>query len=1300
MMPKVLNVEQLENKFSCLTRARESITGLSTWIMRHSEFCDGIVEEWLACLSKNFNAMTMFYLANDVIMQCGKKRVPQYRVAFAKALENAVGLPNVKEISYEVCRIINIWRNRDLFEEGFCQRLIDKLQGKEKETEVPAVTEESELDIIANYKKENLIDKVIKLKHINDEMNEKEEILKCADEPSKSDFVHLGSQEGQNMLQKITRYCNTVKGFIKLVNDEIEMREKLLKELNRTNIFYTSQYEDVKKVAHAYKIYGKKIKKVAKQLSDKRETLSPAIATTYFSDNDISSPKSPDDAFSPSEDFSYMSASPSSTLSDSVKEPSHQYPISDSHDVSKTSPFKKSSRNINQKSKIFQIFTEGQEPKSEVVSETYNTTPEKSESIKVSPGNCHQQSDSKKVAQEEIENYASEILSAGADSSTPTASTGKNNLEDVDQWLENSFKRGNMKRKIELLLKTKNKKSCPDPNQQDVSKDAGEDLGIKPDAIKSAKKEINTDINDQTLKKKIQGKPLRLCHSVENNQPVEESRASDPATEISLFDQGINALANSGNAEKLVVAKSSRSESLLDQRINALTRSSDTVQQREAESNRGMSLLDQRIHAMTTKNSNTLQLGGTESNRGINLLDQKIDDVANSSYVVPHTGSESNRGISLLDQRIDAMTRSSDTMQHRDSDSDRGMSLLDQRINAMTRSSDTMQQGDSDYDRGKSLLDQRINAMTRNSDTMQHKDSDSDKGMSLLDQRINAMTKSSDTMQHEDSDSDRGMSLLDQRINAMTRSSNTVQQGDSASNRGVSLLDQRINAMTRSSDTMQQGDSESNRGISLLDQRINAMTKSSDTMQHEDSDSDRGMSLLDQRINALMARNSDLEQKKNIESNEEESLLDQRMNALTTKNNDSEQSSNITSVDSSKTSSSLDQRIDCLVKNININLLGTKNIASLVNQNKKEVAELKDINSMEVDDDMDKKQVVKNLSVNKSLDSSLNDVSAELLKNGQTNDESAEKVQLSVESDTEDTFFSSLCNSTSSDNKNLIPGLEMHEEFEIKKESVNQNEDEKMQSLENPKNADKEILEVNNLKIEEEVTVKIEMPESMLSTENICNNLQDAVLSSQNKSFEDLKQKSDSTSAAGSSVETIAVVQDVCDSSVNINCKDQKIATSTVSGLQNRTDKKPKNMLETVCCILECLSKNKTNSNLGKPCESYKNELKSDLSFENCLKIYRVLQNKNLTSSLNSNNDNRSYKDSSNINSYSTVLGTQNGASDFCMTTNALHGPILSTFDSSNVSNSDSSINIKDISLDSSNVKDNFEVADMDCDSE
>ncbi|XP_054717416.1 regulation of nuclear pre-mRNA domain-containing protein 2-like [Uloborus diversus] len=154
-MPRTLNVEKLDKKFASLTRSRESIQGLSSWIMHHKEFYQEIVEEWLNALKKDdFNALNMFYVANDVIQHCGKKKVPEYRTAFSTVLEKALSLAKVKEIKNEVTRMMTLWHDKEIYDDDFFQQLENTLNN---EPPTPEISDEekdlSDAEIVSIFKK-------------------------------------------------------------------------------------------------------------------------------------------------------------------------------------------------------------------------------------------------------------------------------------------------------------------------------------------------------------------------------------------------------------------------------------------------------------------------------------------------------------------------------------------------------------------------------------------------------------------------------------------------------------------------------------------------------------------------------------------------------------------------------------------------------------------------------------------------------------------------------------------------------------------------------------------------------------------------------------------------------------------------------------------------------------------------------------------------------------------------------------------------------------------------------------------
>ncbi|GIX67527.1 hypothetical protein CEXT_234621 [Caerostris extrusa] len=129
-MAKELIIEKLERKFASLTRSKESIQAVSSWMINNDEFYEVIVEQWFISLSKDINALTMFYVANEIIQSCVRRKAPQYRDAFAKVLEKAVCLAKVKEIKPDVCRLLSIWREREIYDEEFYQKVLNKLNSE------------------------------------------------------------------------------------------------------------------------------------------------------------------------------------------------------------------------------------------------------------------------------------------------------------------------------------------------------------------------------------------------------------------------------------------------------------------------------------------------------------------------------------------------------------------------------------------------------------------------------------------------------------------------------------------------------------------------------------------------------------------------------------------------------------------------------------------------------------------------------------------------------------------------------------------------------------------------------------------------------------------------------------------------------------------------------------------------------------------------------------------------------------------------------------------------------------------
>ncbi|GIY40517.1 CID domain-containing protein [Caerostris darwini] len=335
-MAKELNIEKLERKFASLTRSKESIQAVSSWMINHDEFYEEIVEQWFISLSRDINALTMFYVANEIIQSCGKRKAPQYRDAFAKVLEKAVCLEKVKEIKPDVCRLLSLWREREIYGEEFYQKVLNKLNN----SEVDALSEEEDLsehEIIKNYKLENLVNSLKTLKAVESEVREKEKILNSTKEPALPDLDELivKNQFG-DVIRNFDSYAKVLEDNIKASMEEIGARKQLLKELNSSCIYYASEQKDAKVVHTAYSMYGKKLNTLDQKLAEKMALFSSSVVnnsqcstenstiTTPYQDTTVSRSSSTVTSLIPLEPgasfLDKFSKEPTSDSSKSVKE--------------------------------------------------------------------------------------------------------------------------------------------------------------------------------------------------------------------------------------------------------------------------------------------------------------------------------------------------------------------------------------------------------------------------------------------------------------------------------------------------------------------------------------------------------------------------------------------------------------------------------------------------------------------------------------------------------------------------------------------------------------------------------------------------------------------------------------------------------------------------------------------------------------------------------------------------------------------------------------------------------------------
>ncbi|XP_029362052.1 regulation of nuclear pre-mRNA domain-containing protein 1B isoform X3 [Echeneis naucrates] len=117
----------LEKKLSELSSSQQSVQTLSLWIIHHRKHSALIVRVWHRELkkAKSNRKLTFLYLANDVI-QNSKKKGPEFTKDFETVLVDACS--HVASEADEGCkkhmeRLLNIWKERNLYRSDFIQQL-------------------------------------------------------------------------------------------------------------------------------------------------------------------------------------------------------------------------------------------------------------------------------------------------------------------------------------------------------------------------------------------------------------------------------------------------------------------------------------------------------------------------------------------------------------------------------------------------------------------------------------------------------------------------------------------------------------------------------------------------------------------------------------------------------------------------------------------------------------------------------------------------------------------------------------------------------------------------------------------------------------------------------------------------------------------------------------------------------------------------------------------------------------------------------------------------------------------------
>ncbi|CAF0787158.1 unnamed protein product [Adineta ricciae] len=285
-----------EKRLTLVNGTQESVQTLSLWILYHRSQHEHLIKTWFKVLkkSKPSHRLTLFYVANDVVQNAKRHNALVYHQAFKPYLGSAMAYVKENAIKKKIQRILEIWRDRGVYDEDFINELLKKLLGTEVYEKDKEVTR-----VISEFQPKVLCESLIRFKQLEGETLVKEQLitndLKLIDSMSIESVRKLKDKTTTDAFHG--EYENSREKF----QDYIQYYERLLKErkllkqfCEQAEVFYDAQYQDANIVVEAYKNFGDKVATLKKKLDSLIRDL-PDTVTSPSGDNIPSPGNTPPD---------------------------------------------------------------------------------------------------------------------------------------------------------------------------------------------------------------------------------------------------------------------------------------------------------------------------------------------------------------------------------------------------------------------------------------------------------------------------------------------------------------------------------------------------------------------------------------------------------------------------------------------------------------------------------------------------------------------------------------------------------------------------------------------------------------------------------------------------------------------------------------------------------------------------------------------------------------------------------------------------------------------------------------------
>lgn len=340
----------LTKKFTTVANTQDSVQTLSLWLLHHRAHHRKIVDTWIKVLkkSKAGHRLTMLYLANDVLQNGKRKGIQQFVETFADVLPDVIELFRDEKIVKQVDRVFSIWGERSVYPTEYTAKLKDTLHGSSGAKDIfSSANDEAEKarepskknkqphpcsngskpkqpdvdKIILEFKPQKVIDKIKKLKKVENESNTKLAAMTSRNMDASSSEVlrkFKDRSHGQQFQKDFDEATKCLEEYIQALEKEVEERTEMVNLLADAKVYYDNQHGEARIVATAYKNFGNRVKSLKKKLEAKIKTLpspvpspTPDAPSPTNSDDGLQLPPAPDAAGEEAEPGASPNSAPS-----------------------------------------------------------------------------------------------------------------------------------------------------------------------------------------------------------------------------------------------------------------------------------------------------------------------------------------------------------------------------------------------------------------------------------------------------------------------------------------------------------------------------------------------------------------------------------------------------------------------------------------------------------------------------------------------------------------------------------------------------------------------------------------------------------------------------------------------------------------------------------------------------------------------------------------------------------------------------------------------------------------------------